>query len=332
MNVHKNLRNLCVIFVIILFPDTILAKSKNVGDLKIENDTINFGKVLVGTTVPISFDLTNIGNKSIIIKVVPSCESCTKVLESTLKIEVGKTSKLNVKLETFELNGPSERTLSLYIGNTMKRIILRMKGEVFSPIKISPNYIYFPKSKNKDLSQTFSVFIQNESNMDLLLDGVSSENKIFSPKLVRINDKYELLVKTVPPLNYGKNEGYISFKTNYPKLPVYKIKAVSNIQPPIYFTPSRIYLKKGIHSKPVRKFFKLSFENLHKPINILYTELSAKGLILEKLEKTSKYISYSIYLPEGYKVSNSYEEQLKVTTNLPEFKNIVLEIKGLDGF
>ena len=33
------------------------------------------------------------------------------------------------------------------------------------------------KSKNKDLSQTLSVFIQNESNMDLLLDGVLSENK-----------------------------------------------------------------------------------------------------------------------------------------------------------
>ena len=151
MTLHKNLRNLCVILVIILFSDTILAKSKIVGDLKIENDTVNFGEVLVGTSVPISFDLTNIGNTSIPIKVVPSCESCTKILESTFIIEVGKTSKLNVKLETFELTGPSERTLSLYVGNTMKRIILRMKGEVFSPIKINPGYIYFPKSKNKDL-------------------------------------------------------------------------------------------------------------------------------------------------------------------------------------
>ena len=207
-----------------------------------------------------------------------------------------------------------------------------MKGEVYSPIKIIPNYIYFPKSENKDLSQTLSVFIQNESNMDLLLDGVLSENKKFSPKLLRLKDKYELLVKTVPPLNYGKNEGYISFKTNYPKLPIYKIKAVSNIQPPIYFTPSKIFINKGKHSNPVRKYFKLSFENLQNPIKILNTELSAKGLTLETLEKTNKYISYSIYFPEGYKVSNSYVEQLKITTNVKEFNNIVLEIKGLDGF
>ena len=75
MTVYKKLRNLCVTLVIILFSDTILAKSKIVGDLKIENDTVNFGEVLVGTTVPISFDLTNIGNISIPIKVVPSCES-----------------------------------------------------------------------------------------------------------------------------------------------------------------------------------------------------------------------------------------------------------------
>ena len=34
--------------------DTILS-SKIVGDLKIENDTINFGGVLVGTTVPDKF-------------------------------------------------------------------------------------------------------------------------------------------------------------------------------------------------------------------------------------------------------------------------------------
>ena len=332
MTLHKNLRNLCVILVIILFSDTILAKSKIVGNIKIENDTVNFGEVLVGTTIPISFDLTNVGNTSIPIKVVPSCESCTKILESTFIIEVGKTSKLNVKLETFELTGPSERTLSLYVGNTMKRIILRMKGEVFSPIKINPSYIYFPKSNNKDLSQTLSVFIQNESNMELILDGVLSENKIFSPKLVRINDKYELFVKTVPPLNYGKNEGYISFKTNYPKLPVYKIKAFSNIQPPIYFTPSKIYIREGIHPIPVRKYFKLSFENLQNPINILETKLSARGLILETLEKTNKYISYAIYFPEGYKVSNSYDEQLKITTNIPDFNNIVLDIKGLDGF
>ena len=74
MTLHKNLKNLCVILVIILFSDTILAKSKIVGDLKIENDTVNFGEVLVGTTVPISFDLTNLGNTSIPIKAVPSQE------------------------------------------------------------------------------------------------------------------------------------------------------------------------------------------------------------------------------------------------------------------
>ena len=84
MTLHKNLRNLCVILVIILFSDTILAKSKIVGDLKIENDTVNFGEVLVGTTVPISFDLTNLGNTNIPIKAVPSCESCTKILESSI--------------------------------------------------------------------------------------------------------------------------------------------------------------------------------------------------------------------------------------------------------
>ncbi len=332
MTIHKNMKNLFFILGIILFSNKMIAKSKFVGDLKVENDTVNFGKVLVGTTVPITFVLKNIGENSITINVIPSCESCTKVLEPPSKIETGKTIKLNVKLETFELTGSTERTVSVYINNTNKRIILRMKGEVYSPIKIVPNYIYFPKSKNKNLSQTLSVFIQNESNMDLLLDGVLSENKKFSPKLLRLKDKYELLVKTVPPLNYGKNEGYISFKTNYPKLPIYKIKAVSNIQPPIYFTPSKIFIKKGIHSNPVRKYFKLSFENLQNPIKILDAELSAKGLTLETLEKTNKYISYSIYFPEGYKVSNSYAEQLKITTNVKEFNNIELEIKGLDGF
>ena len=82
----------------------------------------------------------------------------------------------------------------------------------------------------------------------------------------------------------------------------------------------------------MRKYFKLSFENLQNPINILETKLSARGLILETLEKTNKYISYAIYFPEGYKVSNSYDEQLKIITNIPEFNNIVLDIKGLDGF
>ena len=49
--------------IVIIYFQIQFCKSKIVGDLKIENDTVNFGKVLVGTTVP-SFDLTNIGNTS----------------------------------------------------------------------------------------------------------------------------------------------------------------------------------------------------------------------------------------------------------------------------
>jgi len=137
-----------------------------------------------------------------------------------------------------------------------------------------------------------------------------------------------LVVSTVPPLEYGSNKGLITFNTSYGGLPTIQISAIANVNPPLAFSPSRLYIKAGVLKKPIRRYFKLTMDS-KEPVEILEHSLNIAGPTVEVTErKLGKYIRYAIFFPEGFRVERDLKASLTVRTSHKQYSRLNLPIQA----
>ena len=300
--------------------------------LHVEKETIDFGKVIVGTKVPVRFHIQNRGKGRLLLyDVAASCTSCTTILSSPDKLEADEKGAIEARVLTAELHGNVDRTLSVYSNAPGEsRKILHITGHVWSPLELKPHYIYFPITKTVDTRREYRVEITNTTDEDILLSKVRSDDEKFRAKLIsgKNKKKHILVVSTVPPLDYGSNKGLITFNTSYVGLPTIQISAIANVSPPLTFSPSRLYLKTGDLKKPIRKHFKLSMDS-KEPVGILGYSLNIAGPTVEVTErKPGKYIRYAIFFPEGFRVEPDLTASLTVRTTHKQFGQLTLPIQA----
>ena len=226
---------------------TISAEKNDRPALHVEKETVDFGKVIVGTKVPVRFHIQNRGKGRLLLyDVAASCTSCTTILSSPDKLEADEKGVIEARVLTAELHGDVDRTLSVYSNDPGKnRKILHITGHVWSPLELKPHYIYFPVAKTVDSRKEYRVEIINTTDEDILLSKARSDDEKFRAKLIsgKNKKKHTLVVSTVPPLEYGSNKGLITFNTSYGGLPTIQISAIANVSLPLAFSPSRLYLK-----------------------------------------------------------------------------------------
>ena len=310
----------------------LLAEPQEKPRLHVESETVQFGRVIVGSKVMVQFNIQNTGDARLLLyDVEASCADCTTILSNPDKLEPGQTGVIRAMVLTAELRGDVDRTLSVYSNDPVgSRRILHMTGHVWSPLELKPHYIYFPTLKSVGIQQEYRVDISNTTNQDILLSNARSSDKRFRAKLISSpkNKKYTLVVTTVPPLDYGSNRGVISFETNYPGLPTVEMRATANVTPPLTFSPSKIFLKAGKLEKSTRKNVKLS-SRLSPPAQILNHVLSITGPSVEIVErKPGHYVQYSILFPKGFIVESGLNGSLSVRTDHEQFREISLPIRS----
>jgi len=326
----------CIVLVAIAFFSAIQTTTSTEKNdrpvLHVEKETVDFGKVIVGTEVPVQFHIQNRGKGRLLLyDVTASCSSCTTILSSPDKLEPDEKGIIHARVLTAELQGDVGRTLSVYSNDSVKsRKILHITGHVWSPLELKPHYIYFPVTKTVDTGNEYRVEITNNTNEDILLSKARSNNEKFRAKLIsgKNKKKHTLVVSTVPPLEYGSNKALITFNTSYGGLPSIQISATANVSPPLTFSPSRLYLKAGDLKKPIRRYFKLSMDSKEQ-VEILGHSLNILGPTVEVTErKPGKYIRYAIFFPEGFRVKPGLVASLTVETTHKQFGQLNLPIQA----
>ena len=333
MNSTQNKSSVLATILFLFASQIILSAEENDRPaLHVEKETIDFGKVIVGTELSVRFHIQNRGKGTLLLyDVAASCTTCTSILSSPNKLEADEKGVIEVRVLTAELQGDVDRTLSVYSNDPGgSRKILHITGHVWSPLELKPHYIYFPVAKTIDSKQEYRVEITNTTDEEILLSKARSDNKKFRAELIagKNKKKHTLVVSTVPPLKYGSNRGLITFNTNYGGLPTIQISATANVSPPVVFSPSRLFLKAGDLKKPIRKYFKLSI-NSKEPVEILGHSLNIEGPTVEVTErKHGKYVRYAIFFPEGFRVERDLKASLTVKTTHKQYSRLNLPIQA----
>ena len=323
---------LTTVLFLFAFQIILSAEKNDKPALHVEKETVDFGRVIVGTELFVRFHIQNRGKGTLLLyDVAASCTTCTSILSSPDKLEADEKGVIEVRVLTAELQGDVDRTLSVYSNDPGgSRKILHITGHVWSPLELKPHYIYFPVAKTIDSKQEYRVEITNTTDEEILLSKARSDNKKFRAELIagKNKKKHTLVVSTVPPLKYGSNRGLITFNTNYGGLPTIQISATANVSPPVVFSPSRLFLKAGDLKKPIRKYFKLSI-NSKEPVEILGHSLNIEGPTVEVTErKHGKYVRYAIFFPEGFRVERDLKASLTVKTTHKQYSRLNLPIQA----
>ncbi len=328
---NVNQRRFSSVLLLVISYATILAETNDVPVLFVEKETFNFGKVITGKDVEIRFEIQNTGKRELLLyDVSPSCAICTDDLSWPGKLAPNEKGHIGARLQTGELQGSVDRTLSIYSNHKEKRIILHITGQVWSPLELKPSYAYFPTLKSIDSNTDLRVGILNKVPEEVTLSRPRCDNLKFQPKLITEEKgrKYTLIVLTVPPMEFGTNSGLIKIDTSYPGLPNILIRATAKVSPPLEFSPSMIFLKTGKLKNPIRKIVRLSV-NSTEPVEILEHSLNLEGPTVEVIErKPGKYIRFAISFPKGFHVEPNLSASLLVRTSHKQFSQLNLPVQA----
>jgi len=121
-----------IIFPVIFILSSIcvsLAQEKVSANVQFDKTVHNFGDVLLSDgPLTCSFTMTNIGKKPVVIySVVTSC-GCTDVSWSKDPVQPGKTAVIKATYNNDEGPYPFDKSLSAYISDSGKPVILRLRG------------------------------------------------------------------------------------------------------------------------------------------------------------------------------------------------------------
>ena len=328
---NVNNRRISSILLLVISCVIILGETNDTPVLFVEKETFNFGKVITGKDVEIRFEIQNKGKRDLLLyDVSPSCAICTDGLSWPDKLAPNEKGLIGARLQTGELHGSVDRTLSIYSNQKEKRKILHITGQVWSPLELKPSYAYFPTLKSIDSNTDLRVGILNKVPEEVILSRPRCDNPKFQPKLIteKRGRKYTLIVLTVPPMEFGINSGLIKIDTSYPGLPNILIRATAKVSPPLEFSPSMIFLKTGDLKNPIRKIVRLSV-NSTEPVEILGHSLNIAGPTVEVIErKPGKYIRFAISFPKGFHVEPNLTASLLVRTSHKQFSQLNLPIQA----
>jgi len=310
---------------------TILGEQNDMPVLFVEKETFDFGKVITGEDVAVRFEIQNKGKRDLLLyDVSPSCAICTDGLSWPDKLGPDEKGFIGARLQTGELYGSVDRTLSIYSNHKEKRKILHVTGQVWSPLELKPSYAYFPILNSIESNTNLRVGILSKVAEEVILSRPRCDNPKFQPKLVteKKGRKYTLIVQTVPPMEFGTNSGLIRIDTSYPGLSNILIRATAKVTPPLEFSPSMIFLKAGDLKNPIKKTVRLSVNSM-EPVEFLGYSLNIEGPTVEVMEKQpSKYIRFAIEFPKGFHVDPNLEASLLVKTSHKQFSELKLPIKA----
>jgi hypothetical protein len=312
-------------------PSEPAAKSSAAGTPKIQfaDTTYDFGKAKPTDAVKHDFVFTNVGNALLeITDVRPGC-GCTTAGEWTKQVEPGKTGKIPIQFNPSSFTGPVGKSVTLSCNDpTQPAVLLQIRGSVWRPIEVNPNFAYFYPTEGTETNETKVVRIVNNLEDPLQLSEPEWTNPAFKAELktIRPGKEFEVRVTLVPPLNASTVQCPIALKTSSSNMPLISITAFAMIQPLISAMPAQLWLPAG--PLPTNNQYSISIRNNStNAVKLAEPSVNVEGATVKMQEtQAGRYFTLQIGFPAGYQVKAGQTAEFSVKTDHPKYPVIKVPV------
>lgn len=216
----------------------------------------DFGIVDNNTSVEHVFVLKNEGDKPLDIKKVRACCGASAKLEKNI-VAPGSNTTVKVKLSLRGRTG-RQRKAMVVMSNDPKQpnYQLVITGIATTEIDVRPSFVYFRDIGENDVVEK-RVVISSKPDIVFHVTNVvsTSDRYVVEQKTVEHGKKYELTVRTVPPLPLGVTSGNVIVRTDYPKRARIPVRVTVRVSGELVVTPDKLFFRVEEEKvKPVTRY------------------------------------------------------------------------------
>jgi len=293
----------------------------------------DFGQVKSGEVVKHSFVFTNTGDQTLEVTDVRPSGTGPGPSNPTWsrKVEPGQTGTIPVQFGTGtgSFSGSVYKTVTVACNDTNHpAIVLEFQGTVWSPIGVTPQYVYFTLTPDAQTNEVRVVRILNNQDNDVTLSPPDVNNRSFQTELktIRPGKEFELRVTVLTPLKLGNISANVTIKTSLTNMPVIAVGLVAMVQPLLMAIPAQLTLPTGPLLSSTR--MGVTFRN-NGPSNVTISEptINAPGVDARLQEiQAGRVFNVVLSFSAGFDVPAGQQVELTVKTSHPQYPTIKVPI------
>jgi hypothetical protein len=274
-----------------LIPESIVpATSTNVvaigPRIQFASTSTDFGRIMAGQQVKHEFVFTNTGDEVPKINgVYPMC-GCTTAGTWSREAEPGGTGSIPLQFDSTRFVGAVTKYANVVSNDkTQSTVRLELKGTIWKPIDVSPQTAVLNVVADSSSNATATVSIVSSLEEPITLSEPRSSNPAFTAELVTLEagKKFQVVVRTVPPLGPGNVQGSISLKTSSTNVPSIEVSIIAVVQPAVVVMPQQIVLPPGPLNAPYPCSVSVR-NNAANALSLSEATVTAEGVSLETKE------------------------------------------------
>jgi hypothetical protein len=309
-------------------PEKPLVAHNEKGKIQFAETTHDFQKIIGGQSARHDFIFTNIGTSPLrIISVNPSC-GCTTAADWTREVAPGGTGVIPLQFNSGSFSGAVAKSATVTSTDPeTPSVILHIKGTVWRPIEVTPQNATLHLNSETVSNATAVVRIQNLAEQPLEVFSPTSDNPLYTAEL-RTNSpgkQFEVLVRSVPPLNFIRPHGTITLRTSATNSPVITFMAMGVVQPAVVTAPPRVIITESAFTNDWKT--KISVRSgLNSPLKLSDAAINVPGATASIREvEPGRLFEVSLVIPTAAK--DSYDNlQLTMKSNFSGFETVNVPI------
>ncbi|MBN2441205.1 MAG: DUF1573 domain-containing protein [Spirochaetales bacterium] len=306
-----------LVFIIIAVLCSCMGPAKSPG-IHFESDIYDYGIIEEGKSVHHTFEFTNNGTATLIIKEVhPTC-GCTVAGDYDKKVEPGQKGKIPITLNTSGFEGYLAKTVKVKtnIPDKIDYFILTLTGTVKVSIDVKPRKLEFgniERDRTSPLEGTISIVnrlpdpfkitdVINITN-DVPVPNVTVSNENVETKIETYKDGfvYSLIITVKPPFKHGQVMGIIRVKTDSTIIPEINTQFSYSMEPLVKVFPNPLFVSKDQIKNGEEQFLNILCEpGYDMQVVDLSVNFEEVKVSLEEGEKGRKY-TIVLKFPKNFK-------------------------------
>src|SRR5215469_16057922 len=291
--------------------------------------TYDFGHVISGTLVKHDFVFTNIGDATLeITGVTPGC-GCTTIGEWTRTVEPGKTGVIPIQFNSSGYNQPVTKTPWLTCNDkSQPRITLQLHGSVTRAVDFSQQFVSFVIGPDSTGETNAVIHITNNEDQPITLSSPVSSLRCFAAELKTNTPgkSFDLIIKTVPPLEPGNNQAVISMQSTSTNTETINVIAMANAQSPFMLRPEQITIPPSPLTSNVTASVWIRNQS-SRAVTLSDPAVNTTGADAKvSATEPGKMFTATVNFPEGYKAPPGLPLVLNIKTDHPWLRDLHVPI------
>jgi hypothetical protein len=236
------------VFIIAAFLCGCMGHKKSPG-IYFASDKYNFGIIQEGKSVHHTFEFTNNGTGTLLIRDIrPTC-GCIVADDYDKEVKPGQSGKIPVTLDTTGFDGYLAKTVIVKtnVPGNSDYFILTLEGTVKVSVSVNPRILFLGNiERNRTAPLEGKITIANRLPDPFKISDITVSNNNVETKIETLKDGfvYSLGVTVKPPFKYGQVMGTILVKTNSKILPEINTQFSYYMEPLVKAFPNPLFIEK----------------------------------------------------------------------------------------